>query len=304
MGLFGKSKKDLLEWQNLILVSPVNRLVMTEKQLNVQTKPIVDNSIRILNDSAQICNTTKKPDVFFSRYESMIKQAQFLARLSKFIRFEGGHPNEVLKKIINERPMEVHNFINRCLEDVENLKTTSAKAKRYQKLLSDFYPYRSQLDKDNLLYLETTCAQRIEEYSNQKKSGKTNSEASLIKELNTFILQAQTMLGIPYDLTVNPYYTVPARTKITDEPLTKTGRVPKYPKKLHYETPYSENWNLGNIWLLPDGSIGKATAITWINRVGYQIHLAIKDGSLTVNKVETVDNTRNYDEPWKTIYQL
>ena len=55
MGLFGKSKKELLEWQNLIVDTPVNRLLMTEKQLKMHSKPIIDNHIRIFVFNIQVC---------------------------------------------------------------------------------------------------------------------------------------------------------------------------------------------------------------------------------------------------------
>ena len=302
MGLFGKSKKELIEWQNMIIDTPVNRLLMTEKQLQIHSKPIIDNHIRILNDSVQLCSTTKKPDVYFSRYDTLLEKAQLLFRFSKFVKFEGTQPEIILKQVIEERPLSLRDFINRCFDDNEQLKTSSAKAKRYQKMLMDFYPFRNRMDKENLNYLENTCAQRIEEYSKQSKSGKNTAVTDLIKEINKFIRQAQTYLNFPYDLTVYPYYLAPNSTGITNEPLTKTGRDPKYPKKLHYETPMDVKWNLGDIWLLPDGSIGKARAITWINHQGYMIHLALLNGTLAVNKVEITDN-RNFDGSWETIYK-
>ena len=303
MGLFGKSKKELLEWQNLIVDTPVNRLLMTEKQLNIHSKPIIDNHIRILNDSVNLCNTTKKPDVFFSRYATQIEKAQLLCQFSKFVRFEGGNPAQILQQIIQERPISTRNFITRCFDDIEQLKTASAKSKRYQKLLKDLYTYRDRMDPENLSYLENTCMQRIEDLSKQTKSAKTDIDTELFQEINKHIRQIQIILNIPYDLTVNPFYTDPKKTRMSREPLTKTGREPKYPNKLHYETPMGGEWRLGDIWLLPDGSIGKARAISWFDHNGYQVHLALVDGALTVKKVEFISD-RNFNGSWETLYKI
>lgn len=172
MGLFGKSKKELLEWQNMVLSPPSKKLVMSEAQLRKISLPIAQNSLRILKESGQLCESTKKPDVFFSRYKLMIQHAQYLVALSRFISFSGTTPKAVLDQAIEKRPLLIKQLIDRCFSDAELLKTDSAKAKRYTKILNDFSPYRVEIDNWNWNYLESICHQKKENGTKTSKSKK------------------------------------------------------------------------------------------------------------------------------------
>lgn len=160
MGLFGKSRKELLEWQNMIIATPINRLVMTEVQLKKASYQSAENSMRIMNDSARICEKTKKPDVFFSRYALLLEHVKQLVKLSKYVKFSGTTPQAVLRQAIEERPIAIRELIDRCIEDAEALKTDSARRKRYSKILMDFSEYRNEMDEDNWNYLESICGSK------------------------------------------------------------------------------------------------------------------------------------------------
>lgn len=69
VGLFGKSKKELLLWQNLIICGSPNKLVMSEKQLKLATEQQATNDLRIIQDCIKIISDTVKPDIFFSRLD-------------------------------------------------------------------------------------------------------------------------------------------------------------------------------------------------------------------------------------------
>ena len=157
MGLFGRSKKELLEWQNLLSATPSNKLVMTEKQLLMSSKQAAENHMRILGDSAQLCEKTKKPDIFFSRYNLLIEHGEQLVKLSKYIKFSGTTPQKVLNQAVEQRPVLIKQLIDRCIEDAEALKTEASKSKRYAKILNDFMPYKSEMDASNWNYLESKC---------------------------------------------------------------------------------------------------------------------------------------------------
>lgn len=300
MGLFGKSKRELLEWQNLILANPTNRLVMTENQLKASSQSAAANHIRIVKESAELCNTTKKPEVFFSRFDLIVKEGTKLDALSKYVKFKGTTPAAALDQIMKEKPEATKALIMRCLEDAAGLKTDSARNKRYRKLLFDFVPYKDKIEAENWTYLEEKCISEINNAADSERSGKAKRIMSLITELNEYAAKANKLMGWSYDLAINYYYTDPDKTKMEQQPLTKTGKEPKYPMKFHYDgIQEQEIMYFGDAWLFNDGSVGKAKMIKWINKKGVTIHLTNTDGELSITKIETAEASYN----WQTVYK-
>lgn len=162
MGLFGRRKSDLIEWQNMLITTPSNKLLMTEQQLIMTSQQVASNHIRILKDSAKLCNETKKPDVFFERYNLLIEHSKQLVRLSKYVKFSSVTPQMALDQTINQRGEAIRQLIERCFEDAETLKTDPSKRRRYNKILADFTPFKSEIDEENWHYIENTCLKRIE----------------------------------------------------------------------------------------------------------------------------------------------
>lgn len=301
MGLFGKSKKELLEWQNM--VSPHSQIRLNEKQLQVCSQLVIGDSLRIIQDCVSLCNTTKKPDVFFTRYDLLLEHSQKVAQLSKYVKFKGTSPVEAYNQVVSQRQQAIRDLIMRCLEEASAVKTESAKAKRFQKLLGDFLPYESKMDPENWNYLNTACFEEINRSITSGKANKLKQIIEIIEELNKYIIQVQMQYKMPNDFVVNPYYADPAKTKIENQPLTSTGKIPKYTKKLNYsipEIPEIRKMQFGEAWLLPNGSVGKARMITWINRNALQINLAIINDVLSIRTVEIIDNTA---EGWQVLYK-
>ena len=121
--------------------------------------------------------------------------------------------------------------------------------------------------------------------------------------LNEYVYQAQSYINTEYDLIINPYYLVPSKTEYKKQPLTKTGKSPKYPTCFSYATPDVGREQFGEAWLLADGSIGKARMITWINRIGYQIHLALIENTLRINNIEFINAAERHSK-WKVVYKI
>ena len=303
MGLFGRSKKELIQWQNKIIANPSKKLLMNEKELQYQTEIIAENHLRIVKESSQLCDSTINPDVFFQRYDLLIKHSQKLVELSDYVKFKGASPKVALKHIKEQRVVAVQEFMDRCFKEIESLKTDAAKAKRYQKLLTDLIPYKNQIEEVNWSYLEGICVRNINSFIESGKAKKTARAFSLIKELNKYVIQGQEYIHSDFNLIINPYYTIPKKTDFINQPLTESGRKPKYPVCFHYETPDNENWQFGDAWLLPDGSIGKARLITWIEHNGFQIHLAIINDSLNIKKIEYTNRT-DMNCRWKVLFKV
>lgn len=113
MGLFGKSKRELLEWQNLITDSPSNRLYMNEKQLKAASVMVGNRLIEIVNDSGKLIETTTNIDTFFSRYDLYLDDLEKLSKLEKFVHMEGESPSEKLLEIRQDYAGTLQKFVDR-----------------------------------------------------------------------------------------------------------------------------------------------------------------------------------------------
>lgn len=151
------ARKDfLLEWQNLIS-EPSDKLYMNEKQLRDFSAVLGNRNIQILNNCANLMQTTTNIDIFFSRYDSYMEALNFLSKLERFVKMEGDSPTEKMREISDQYDSLVMEFIDRYWEDTkqkaELLKTEKGRINRYKKFQESFEQYRSRLSKRVLDYL-------------------------------------------------------------------------------------------------------------------------------------------------------
>ena len=83
-------------------------------------------------------------------------------------------------------------------------------------------------------------------------------------------------------------------TKIELMPLTKTGKIPKFPVVLHFNASKSIEWPnnntlFGHVFYFPDGKIGKAEVISWVDHNCYILSIAIKNNRLSLKRIHTND---------------
>lgn len=106
----------------------------------------VQTRLSQLQDSAQILNTTTKPDVFFKRLHYSLDALLDLQRYEQYKIFKGSRPSDDYRKIINNLEATVNDFIDRALaannEKLATLKTSKARKKNREdfaiKLISAF----------------------------------------------------------------------------------------------------------------------------------------------------------------------
>lgn len=166
MWLFGKKKEHLqernmmlLEWQNTILEEPVSKLIMTETQLDQQTRIIVKNELRIIKDCLEILETTTKPDIFFPRLELLEKKTSDLVKVEKYVTFNGAKPSEALTNLFQDKQKVINDFLIRyfcsVFDKAETMKTDKGKLNQYIKFYDSLKPYYDIMDADNIDYIET-----------------------------------------------------------------------------------------------------------------------------------------------------
>lgn len=158
MGLFGKSKKELLIWQKIVLSNSPDKLIMSEKQLKQASNQLAENHLRIIHDCTKLISDTTNPEVFFSRLELLKEHGKALVVLEPYADFSGASPTAALEEIISKEQDAIYNFIVRyygtIFDKAASLKTEKAKKRQFQKFYDSLQNYYDRMDERNRRYIE------------------------------------------------------------------------------------------------------------------------------------------------------
>lgn len=114
--------------------------------------------LRIAEDSEYLVNTTVNPDVFFSRYDLLIKQYTKLSQVENYINLSVKMPSVYLADLETLRDYNTSLFIkrwySRLKEDVETLKTEKGKKNRLIKNFTKLSTYKYYLSESNIELLK------------------------------------------------------------------------------------------------------------------------------------------------------
>ena len=109
--------------------------------------------VKILVESRDIVNRTTEPDVFFSRYDTVKEKAEQLASISKYVKFKGMKPAEVLRRVTEQEDAATRDMVLRCFQkavlNAEKLKTEKGKLGQFEKFQSSLEPYFFRMSDEN-----------------------------------------------------------------------------------------------------------------------------------------------------------
>lgn len=109
--------------------------------------------MKILIESRDIVNRTTDPEVFFSRYDLVKEQAEQLASVSKYVKFKGMKPAEVLRMAVDQEQAAVRDLIVRCFQKAvlgaEKAKTGKGKRSQVEKFQTSLEPYFFRMSDEN-----------------------------------------------------------------------------------------------------------------------------------------------------------
>lgn len=109
--------------------------------------------MKILVESRDIVNRTTEPDVFFSRYDTVKEKAEQLANISKYVKFKGMKPAEVLRRVTEQEDAATRDMVLRCFQkavlNAEKLKTEKGKLGQFEKFQSSLEPYFFRMSDEN-----------------------------------------------------------------------------------------------------------------------------------------------------------
>lgn len=109
--------------------------------------------MKILVESRDIVNRTTDPEVFFSRYDLVKEKAEQLASISKYVKFKGMMPSEVLRQVTEQEDAATRDMVLRCFQkavlNAEKLKTEKGKLGQFEKFQSSLEPYFFRMSGEN-----------------------------------------------------------------------------------------------------------------------------------------------------------
>ena len=109
--------------------------------------------LKIMIESRDIVDRTTEPDVFFSRYDTVKEKAEQLASISKYVKFKGMKPAEVLRRVTEQEDAATRDMVLRCFQkavlNAEKLKTEKGKLGQFEKFQSSLEPYFFRMSDEN-----------------------------------------------------------------------------------------------------------------------------------------------------------
>lgn len=144
MGLFGR-KIAILNLDGRTKVE-----VRNKKEAEFYAKQL----LKCCYESTELVNKTKKPRVFFERYNFLIKETENLAQLEKFLKFKGRTPSVTLLYLKKSKEKETNTMIERAWDDLSikltKLKTNKGKENNINKLYQEFDQYKNEMTESNI----------------------------------------------------------------------------------------------------------------------------------------------------------
>lgn len=162
MGIFSKLfKPKYTKWQTYLSTRPNNYYDLTPSpkiKINRSYSQMNAKNYYIqYNESVNLIGTTKKPDVFFQRYDFAITRIIGLIYMKKYVKIEGSNLPETAEKLIDHKQEFVHELILRCSNAVENklltLKTVKSKENNINKFETSFQPFYGEMSPENINYV-------------------------------------------------------------------------------------------------------------------------------------------------------
>lgn len=99
-------------------------------------------------------NKTTEPGVFFTDYDIIKDLAGRLASISKYVKFKGTKPAEVLRTAVDQEQAAVRDLIVRCFQraalSAEKLKTEKGKRSQFEKFQTSLEPYFFRMSYENV----------------------------------------------------------------------------------------------------------------------------------------------------------
>lgn len=151
--------------------------------------------LTIAHESAEIVNTTVKPDVFFERYDLMISELEWLSSKMPRSVFSGEKPWMALVRIRAQREQETNRFIKRsydaAVKGANQLKTERGRQNRISRYFDDMHQYNEYLYPSSQDLLSTLRSQHAINNDNTNPSESTDDLIDSAQEYTELVVHSE-----------------------------------------------------------------------------------------------------------------
>lgn len=167
LGLFAKRSKPDPEIVRLAeYYDPhILKRLGSGKQAALTAEMAASGYLRIAQDSAQLVNTTVKPDVFFGRYDTLESVLACLVLTEPYVKFSGTQPTAQLRQVQNQRHQAERAFIqrsyDRMIQEARALKTPKGQSNKLQRYFSVMEAKAGLMDEENVAFLRSLKERHI-----------------------------------------------------------------------------------------------------------------------------------------------
>lgn len=136
-----------------------------------EAKLMVPQWLKIVTDCRDLINKTVEPDVFFMRYSLLKETTAKLAKASKYYKFKGTQPAEVLRIAQEQEEAATCAFILRSFQKAQQgadkAKTVKGKRNQFDRLLEKIEPYYTQMTQANVSLVQQLYVDAIVQIGGQ-----------------------------------------------------------------------------------------------------------------------------------------
>lgn len=143
-----QEKSNLIESHNKSIVE--TRIPQSKKEAEM----IAPQLLKQVAESVTLINTTKKPSVFFERYDFFLNALKRLASCEKWIHFNGALPSYTLQNAERDRSEQTRLFILRYAQETREkmyqLKTPRAKMNKAESYYNTLTEYSNVMSDEHI----------------------------------------------------------------------------------------------------------------------------------------------------------
>ena len=154
----GITEDDLLELQKILFKGSPDTLIMSRAEIYDQLQWQLSNGMRIIDESANIIESTRDIDTFFSRADLILEKYEYFKRFELYVPFGEYTASEAYDQAKSELVAALERFIYRHVDgmtlDAMKLKTEKGKQNRYEKSFESFKKYYDRIDPSNWQLIE------------------------------------------------------------------------------------------------------------------------------------------------------
>lgn len=136
------------------VLKDVNKSQKPKSKIKDNQKILFQRNLDIVNECAHLMESTKNPDVFFSRFKLYLETLEWLAKNENHFKLIGELPSEKLAKVKENSVKDINEFIDKYYQEIvskiNSLKTLNAKKNNCDKFRATLEQYDMYMNKENI----------------------------------------------------------------------------------------------------------------------------------------------------------